>query len=77
MSKQTNTYLKFGAAIVVIVVSLGFLAYTGVQESKSYYVTIKELHGMGDDAYTNACAWLAMFSPVRSNEVGPRCNLCW
>jgi cytochrome c-type biogenesis protein CcmE len=23
-----------------------------VQESKSYYVTIKELHGMGDGAYT-------------------------
>ena len=52
MAKPTNTYLKFGAAIVVIVVSLGFLAYTGVQESKSYYVTIRELHGMGNDAYT-------------------------
>ena len=36
----------------MIVVSLGFLAYTGVQESKSYYVTIKELRGMGDSAYT-------------------------
>src|SRR5207244_7296601 len=52
MSKQSNTYLKFGAAIVVILISLGFLAYTGVQESKSYYVTIKELHGMGNDVYS-------------------------
>jgi len=52
MSKQTNTYFKFGAAILVILVSLGFLAYTGVQESKSYYVTIKELRGMGDGAYS-------------------------
>src|SRR5690242_11736845 len=52
MSKQTNTYLKFGTAIIVIIADLGFLAYTGVQESKSYYVTIKELHGMGDGAYT-------------------------
>ena len=52
MSKQNNTYFKFGAAILVILVSLGFLAYTGVQESKSYYVTIKELRGMGDGAYT-------------------------
>jgi cytochrome c-type biogenesis protein CcmE len=52
MSKQTNTYFKFGAAILVILVSLGFLAYTGVQESKSYYVTIKELRGMGDGVYS-------------------------
>ena len=38
--------------MVVILLALGYLAYTGVQESKSYYVTIKELHGMGDSAYT-------------------------
>jgi cytochrome c-type biogenesis protein CcmE len=52
MSKQTGIFLKFGAAVVVILGSLGFLAYTGVQESKSYYVTIKELQGMGDSAYS-------------------------
>jgi len=52
MSSQPNKYLKFGAVTVVILVSLGYLAYTGVQESKSYYVTIKELQGMGDGAYS-------------------------
>ncbi len=52
MSSQTGKFLKFGSAIVAIVLALGYLAYTGVQESKSYYVTIKELHGMGDGAYT-------------------------
>jgi cytochrome c-type biogenesis protein CcmE len=52
MSSQTSKFLKFGSAIVVIVLALAYLAYTGVQESKSYYVTIKELHGMGDGAYT-------------------------
>jgi len=52
MSTETGKYLKFGGAIAVILVSLGYLAYTGVKESKSYYVTIKELHGMGDTAYT-------------------------
>src|SRR5205085_3173633 len=52
MSKETSKYLKFGGATVVILLSLGYLAYTGVQESKSYYVTIKELRGMGDGAYT-------------------------
>ena len=52
MSKETSKYLKFGSATVVILLALGYLAYTGVQESKSYYVTIKELRGMGDSAYT-------------------------
>jgi cytochrome c-type biogenesis protein CcmE len=52
MSGETNKYLKFGAVTVVILLSLGYLAYTGVQDSKSYYVTIKELQGMGDSAYS-------------------------
>lgn len=52
MSKETSKYLKFGGATAVILVALGYLAYTGVQESKSYYVTIKELRGMGDSAYS-------------------------
>ncbi len=51
MSGQTNTYLKFGTVTAVILLLLGYLAYTGVQDSKSYYVTIKELHKMGDGAY--------------------------
>jgi len=52
MSKQTSRYLQFGGVTAVIVLALGYLAYTGVQESKSYYVTIKELHTMGPSAYT-------------------------
>ena len=52
MSSQTGKFLKFGSAMVVIVLALGYLAYTGVQESKSYYVTIKELRGMGNTAYS-------------------------
>src|SRR5689334_23109941 len=52
MTSQTSKFLKFGSAVVIILLALGYLAYTGVQESKSYYVTIKELHGMGDGAFT-------------------------
>ena len=52
MSNQGRRYVRFGAVIGVIVVSLGYLAYTGVQDSKSYYVTIKELNGMGNGAYS-------------------------
>ena len=52
MSNETSKYLKFGSATVLILLTLGYLAYTGVQESKSYYVTIKELRVMGESAYT-------------------------
>jgi cytochrome c-type biogenesis protein CcmE len=52
MSQQSKKYLQFGAAITVIVVALGYLAFSGVQESKSYYKTIKELGQMGDQAYS-------------------------
>jgi len=52
MSSQGKTYLKFGATTVVILLLLGYLAYTGVQDSKSYYVTISELHKMGNGAYS-------------------------
>ena len=52
MSNQAKTYLKFGGATAVILLLLGYLAYTGVQDSKSYYVTINELGSMGNKAYS-------------------------
>jgi cytochrome c-type biogenesis protein CcmE len=52
LSGNANNYLKFGGATVVILLALGYLAYTGVQESKSYYVTIKELRAMDNSVYS-------------------------
>ena len=52
MSEQSRKYLKFGIPIIAIVMVLSYLAVSGIEESKSYYVTIKELNGMGDKAYT-------------------------
>ncbi len=52
MSEQARRYARFGAVIAVIVVALGYLAYTGVRDTKSYYVTIKELNSMGPSAYS-------------------------
>lgn len=49
---MNSKYVRFGVAITVVVLALGYLAYTGVQEGKSYYVTIKELHSMGNDMHT-------------------------
>src|SRR3954453_17385053 len=55
MPETRRTHLQIGAAIAIIVLSLGYLAYTGVEESKSYYVTISELHkdaAQGDKVYS-------------------------
>jgi cytochrome c-type biogenesis protein CcmE len=52
MSEQSSKFLRFGAAIAVVVCALGYLAWTGVQESKSYYVTIKELQSMDGSRYS-------------------------
>ena len=52
MSAESAKFVKFGSIIVIILLAVSYLAYTGVQESKSYYVTIKELSGMGDRAYS-------------------------
>src|SRR5258708_6572973 len=50
MPSQNSKYVRFGASIAVILLTLGYLAYTGVQESSSYYVTIAELRKQGDTA---------------------------
>jgi cytochrome c-type biogenesis protein CcmE len=52
MSNQSRKYLRFGVPIVIILLSLTWLAVAGINESKSYYVTIKELGDMGGKAYT-------------------------
>jgi cytochrome c-type biogenesis protein CcmE len=38
-------------AVVLILCTIGWLAWSGIGASKSYYVTIAELGGMGDKAY--------------------------
>jgi cytochrome c-type biogenesis protein CcmE len=46
-----NKFVRFGIAIVIIVMSLGYLAWTGVRDTHEYYVTIKELQVMNDTRY--------------------------
>ncbi len=52
MSNQRSNYIRFGIPIVIIVASLSWLAIAGINESKSYYVTVKELSSMGEKAHT-------------------------
>jgi cytochrome c-type biogenesis protein CcmE len=72
MSSQTSKYLKFGGVTVAILLSLAYLAYTGVQESKSYYVTIKELNGMGDGAYSKRLRVAGNVQPGSIHRTGTR-----
>ncbi|HEV8522889.1 MAG TPA: cytochrome c maturation protein CcmE [Terriglobales bacterium] len=48
---MNRKYIKFGLASGIILLSLAYLGFTGVQESKSYYVTIKELRAMDSSVY--------------------------
>jgi cytochrome c-type biogenesis protein CcmE len=74
MSPQSAKFLKFGSAMVIILLALGYLAYTGVQESKSYYVTIKELRGMGDGAYTKRLRVAGNVQPGSIKRSGTNVN---
>ena len=47
-----NGHSRIAIATVIILAVVGWLAYTGVRDNKSYYVTISELQGMGNKAYT-------------------------
>jgi len=70
MSNQAKTYIKFGAATVAILFLLGYLAYTGVEDNKSYYVTIGELHKMGDGAYAKRLRVAGNVQPGSIRRVG-------
>jgi cytochrome c-type biogenesis protein CcmE len=49
--KNSSNSLRIGIAVAVILGTIGWLAYSGYGSSKSYYVTVAELGGMGDKAY--------------------------
>ncbi|MGA3033807.1 MAG: cytochrome c maturation protein CcmE [Terracidiphilus sp.] len=50
MKVSPNTF-RISIAVVIILGTIGWLAYSGYGAGKSYYVTIAELGGMGDKAY--------------------------
>lgn len=50
--QSNKATLRIMIATVIILVTIGYLAFTGVEANKSYYVTIQELQGLGGHAYT-------------------------
>ena len=51
MAQRSQT-VRIGIAVAVVLGVIAWLAVSGIQANKSYYVTITELQGMGDKAYT-------------------------
>jgi cytochrome c-type biogenesis protein CcmE len=61
---------KIVAATVVILGTVGWLSYTGVEQTKSYYVTISELDAMGGKAYTRNLRVAGNVAPGSIERVG-------
>jgi cytochrome c-type biogenesis protein CcmE len=49
---QQKFPIKIVVAALIVLATVGWLAYTGVRDTKSYYVTITELNAMGKQAYS-------------------------
>jgi cytochrome c-type biogenesis protein CcmE len=49
--KLTKQQTRITIASVIILGTIGYLAYTGAAANKSYYVTVAEMQAMGNKAY--------------------------
>jgi cytochrome c-type biogenesis protein CcmE len=70
MKIPPNT-LRIGIAVAIIVGTIGWLAISGAQADKSYYVTIAELGGMGDKAYHSQLRVEGFVQPGSIEQSGP------
>jgi len=62
--------IKIIAAAVLVLATVGWLAYTGVRDTKSYYCTIGELNAMGNKAYTRNLRVAGNVQPGSIQRVG-------
>jgi cytochrome c-type biogenesis protein CcmE len=62
--------IKILVATVIILGTVGWLAYTGVRDTKSYYVTISELNAMGKEAYSRNLRVAGNVAPGSIQRVG-------
>lgn len=66
--------LRIGAAVVVILGTIAYLAITAVGANKSYYVTISELDSMGSQAYTRHLRVAGIIKPGSIQRDGTNAN---
>jgi len=70
MKISPNT-LRISIAVAIIVGTISWLAISGAQANKSYYVTIAELGGMGDKAYHSQLRVEGFVQPGSIEQSGP------
>jgi cytochrome c-type biogenesis protein CcmE len=70
MKVAPNTQ-RISIAVAVILGTIAWLAYTGYGSSKSYYVTIAQLGGMGDKAYHSNLRVEGFVEPGSIERKGP------
>ncbi|MDR3724016.1 MAG: cytochrome c maturation protein CcmE [Terracidiphilus sp.] len=63
--------LRIGAAVVVILGTIAWLALSGYNSSKSYYVTIPEMNAMGEKAYHSQLRVEGFVQPGSIEHSGP------
>ncbi len=73
MKKSPKT-LQISLAVAVILGTIAWLAFTGYSSSKSYYVTIAQLGGMGDKAYHSNLRVEGFVEPGSIERNGPHVN---
>jgi cytochrome c-type biogenesis protein CcmE len=63
--------IKIVAATLIILGTVGWLSYTGVQSTKEYYVTITQLSALGNKAYTRHLRVAGNVAPGSIQRSGP------
>ncbi len=71
VSATRKSHTGIIVATVIVVVTIAWLAFTGQRENKSYYVTIAELQGLGNKAYTRHLRVAGNVQPGSIHRVGP------
>ena len=66
--------IRIIVATVIILATVGYLAFTGVRDNKSYYVTIGELQGMGNKAYVRHLRVAGNVAPGSIHRTGTYVN---
>jgi cytochrome c-type biogenesis protein CcmE len=74
MKSGNKQVVRIAVAVVIILGTISYLAISGVEANKSYYVTIQELQGMGTKAYTRHLRVAGNVAPGSIQHVGAGAN---
>lgn len=74
MKSGNSQTVRIALAVLVIMGAISYLAVTGVEANKSYYVTIQELQAMGGKAYTRHLRVAGSVQPGTIERSGSHAN---